>query len=387
MCASPLNFLRAGPPPPKVAFLSDALFFARSVPIAASASAVEAAAQAEVALEGLAPFPLAQLYYGTFWVPGAENALVFAAYRRRFSAEQAAEWGEAELVLPGFAAVLGAEVAPGTAVVLTSPDNLTVVQWDKSPVPVRVVSRLLAPEETEEERARARQALLDSLGGTGRVVEVAAPLTAAPAENDGALVFRAGTFVSRLAASAAAQLDVRDKAELSVLREARRRDVFLWRVAIGAVAALLLLAVGELAIVGAGKFWQQPRQAKVAAQNVRVDEIKKAHEFANRIEALSTKRLLPFEMIALLIEDNRKPPEISFVAVSASSQPSIYTLTIDAATTNMGQLSAYANTLRRLPMIQSVETRDEKTRNDGGTFRLIVTFKPDTLKPATSIAK
>lgn len=387
MCASPLNFLRAGPPPPKVAFLPDALFFARSVPIAAGATAVDAVAQAELALESLAPFPLAQLYYGTFWLPGSENALVFAAYRRRFSSEQVAAWGEAELVLPAFAAVLGAEIAPGTAVVLASPENLTVVQWGKSPVPIRVVSRLLSPEDTEEERTRARQALLDSLEGAGRVVEVAAPLTADPAENDGALVFRAGPFVSRIAAPAAAQLDVRDKAELSTLRDARRRNIFLWRLALGAVAALFLLGFGELAIVGARKFWQQPRQAKVVSQTARVEEIKKAHEFANRIEALSTKRLLPFEMIALLIEDNRKPPEISFVSVTASSQTSIYTLTIDAATTNMGQLSAYANTLRRLPMVQSVETRDEKTRNDGGTFRLIVTFKPDSLKPATSIAK
>ena len=121
MCASPLSFLRAGPPPPKVALLPDALFFTRAVPVAAGATPVEAAAQIELALESVAPFPLAQLYYGWFWTPGAEQALAFAAYRRRFTAEQTAAWVEAELVLPAFAALLGAEVGPATRLVAAAP--------------------------------------------------------------------------------------------------------------------------------------------------------------------------------------------------------------------------------------------------------------------------
>ncbi len=387
MCASPLSFLRAGPPPPRVAFLPDALFFARAVPGAAGATPAEAAAQAELALEGLAPFPLAQLYYGSFWVPGAETALVFAAYRRRFTAEQVVAWGEAELVLPQFAAALGAGGTAGTTVVLASPENLTAVQWDKSPVPVRVVSRPLPPETTDEDRLQARDEFVASLENAGRVTDVAAPLTADATGNDSAMVFRAGAFVSRLAGPTAAQLDVRDKAELAALRGAQRRDVFLWRLALGAAAALLFLAAGEFAIVGAKKFWQQGRQAKVAAQTATVNEIMKSQALANRIDELATKRLLPFEMLALLIEDNRKPAEITFVSVSTDSKAGIYTLFIDAATTTMGQLSTYTATLRKLPMIQSVETRDEKSKGDGGTFRLIVVFKPDTVKRADSIAQ
>ena len=38
MCASPLEFLRAGPPPPRVALLPDALFFSRTVPVLAEAA-------------------------------------------------------------------------------------------------------------------------------------------------------------------------------------------------------------------------------------------------------------------------------------------------------------------------------------------------------------
>jgi hypothetical protein len=51
--------------------LPDALFFTPSVPITKGASQAEAAAQVELALESLSPFPLAQLYYGWFWLAGA----------------------------------------------------------------------------------------------------------------------------------------------------------------------------------------------------------------------------------------------------------------------------------------------------------------------------
>ncbi|MBL9202585.1 MAG: hypothetical protein JNL39_18885 [Opitutaceae bacterium] len=367
--------------------LPDALFFARSVPIAAGATAAEATAQAELALEGLAPFPLAQLYHGTFWLPGAESALVFAAYRRRFTTEQTASWADAELVLPAFAAVLGGAVAPGSTVLLTAPDGVTAVQWEKSPVPSRVTSRPLDAALPDEERVRLVREFAGSLAGAGRVIEIAAPLAAESAGEEGAVEFRAGDFVSRLAAPAAAPLDVRDKAALAALRRSRQRDVLLWRAALGAAAALLLLGLGELGLIAGRKLWHQPRQARVAAQSATVGEIMKSQQLANRIDELATKRLLPFEMIAELTRDDRKPAEIQFDTATTDPKAGIYTIIIDARTTNMGQLSTYVATLRRLPMIQSVETRDERTRNDGGTFRLIVVFKPDQLKPADSIAQ
>src|SRR5687768_4177123 len=176
MCASPLSFLRAGPPPPKVALLSDALFFTRAIPVTAGASAAEAATQVELALEAASPFPLAQLYYGWFWVPGAERAFVFAAYRRRFTVEQTGDWQGAEVVLPAFATVMGAEVDAATTILLSSPDALTAVHWDRSPVPAKVMVRPLAPEAGDEERAKARDELLRAFDGSKKVIALDAAL-------------------------------------------------------------------------------------------------------------------------------------------------------------------------------------------------------------------
>ena len=81
MSVSLLKLLRSGPPPPRVVLLPDHRFFVRAVPVTEGAAAPEVANEVELALETLSPFPPAQLYYGYFWTPGADRALVFASYR------------------------------------------------------------------------------------------------------------------------------------------------------------------------------------------------------------------------------------------------------------------------------------------------------------------
>ncbi len=385
MCASPLSFLRAGPPPPKVAFLPDALFFIRAVPVAAGATPAAAAAQIELALESVAPFPLAQLYYGWFWGPGAEQALVFAAYRRRFTTEQTVAWAEAELVLPSFAALLGGEVAPATTVVLNSAKGLTAVHWEKVSVPARVLCRPLGPDATPEQHAQTRDDLVRDIGESKKLIDLDTPVVPEVAASDREVAFRSGDFVSRFSTAGAAALDVRDKAELAARRGARKRDLLLWRVTLGCAAALLLLVLGELALFG-GKKWNDTRLAKVRAQKPTVDKIMSSQDLANRIEELVTKRLLPFEMISILMEDAQLPPEIQFTRMVTATKTGLHTMTAEAKSSNVGQIGVYAARLRTLPMVQKAEPLIGQTRGESATFTLVVTFKPDTIKPAESIA-
>src|ERR1051326_8195866 len=205
MSASLIDFLRAGPPPPKVALLPDGSFFTRSLPIAAGATATEVSGQVELALEALSPFPLTQLYYGYYWKPGADRALAFAAYRRRFTTEQTEDWKNAELVLPTFAAVFGAEVAPATTIVLAAPEGFTAVHWTTGAGPGQVFFRPLSPEATDEEKARVREDLLRAVGGSKTVIDLPAPPAAEPAKSDTEIVFTSGSITSRLASSAIAR--------------------------------------------------------------------------------------------------------------------------------------------------------------------------------------
>lgn len=384
MCASPLSLLRSGPPPPRVALLPDALFFTRVLPISAGAGAAEAATQAELALEALSPFPLAQLYYGWFWRPGAENAFVFAAYRRRFTAEQTAEWGDAELVLPVSAALAGATVEPSTTVLTTSGEGLTALHWEKPQAPARILFRPLPPEPTDEDRARARDELVRAVGGSRKVIELDAPVTSDAGSNDREVVFRAGEVEARFPAPIAAALDVRDKGELAARRQARKRDVLLWRITLGCAAALLLLLVGEGALFGGG-FWQRGRIKLREFQQPRVDTIVAQEALARRIEELATNRLMPIEMLMILAgkDGSLKPPEIWFNLATTSSQNGIYSILVNATANNTNQVDVYARTLRGLPAIELVEIRNlNNARSDLTTFTLFVRFKPEALKPS-----
>jgi hypothetical protein len=385
MCASPLDFLRAGPPPPRAVILPDSVFFSRTIALPAGASRSEVVGQVGLALEALSPFPLAQLYYGYFLPDGADRALAFASYRRRFTAEQMAEWGGAEYVLPAFAAVLGCDPAAATTVVLAAAEGLTAVHWDQGPVPSVVLHRPLKPDATEDERALARAEIIRAAGEARTIVDAPSPPVARAGRSEGELAFEAGSLRSRFPAGVAAALDVRDKGDLAALARARRRGVLVWRVALGAVAACALFALGELALLGAG-FWQAARVAKVAAQRPTVARIMEEEDLAIRIDELSTKRLLPLEMISVVSPEvamPKNPPSIQFLRAMANAS-ALNTIEIEAQTNNAGEIAAYKTAIEQAPGCDRVEIRDQRTQNNVVSFRLIVTFKPGALAPASS---
>ena len=381
MCASPLSILRAGPPPPKVLLLPDALFFVRSVPVVvdpatdgAGDGASQVANQAELALEVASPFGLAQLYHGHFWLPGSDRAVVFAAYRRRFTAEQTSAWSGADIVLPTFAAILGGAVEPATTVLLSSAEGLTAVYWEKGPIPADVRFQPIPPEATDEERQLARNELLRGRESL-KIVDLADPPVAGPHRGDGEVVFSSGDFVSHMPAGSAHGLDVRDKGELAALRRSRARDVLLWRVGVGCVVLFVILALSELALFGGG-LWQQARRVKFNAQAPVVAGIMTRQEIADRINDLSTKRLLPIEMLRAV----NPQPQTSIILTRAFTT-GLYMLTTDAQTQNAGEIKAYQDRLEALPACASVVIKNQQSRDNLATFTLIVTFKPEALKP------
>ena len=385
MCASVFSALRSGPPPPKVAILPDSVFFSRTVSVPAGASKAEIVSQVGLALEAKSPFPLAQLYYGYYLPGGADQALAFASYRRRFTAEQMAEWGGADYVLPAFAALLGCDAGPATTVVLSAPEGLTAVHWDQGPVPSVVLFHPLAADATEADRAQARNDLIKAAGEARTVIDAPSPPAAQPPRSDGEIAFQAGPLRSHLTTEVAAALDVRDKGDLEALARSRHRGLLLWRTTIGALAACLIFALGELALLGAG-FWQSARVTKVGAQRPTVARIMEEEDLAVRIDELSTKRLLPLEMISVISPEvamPKNPPAIQFLRAMASAN-SLNTIQVEAQTNNPGEIAAYKTAIEQAPSCERVEIRDQRTQNSVVSFTLIVTFKPGVLTPASS---
>ncbi len=311
----------------KIVLLPDHAFFVRLVPLASGTADEAIPAQAELALEGLSPFPPAQLCYGWFHAPGSERLLVCAAYRRRFTVADAASWADADAVLPSFAAWLGLAPSEPLALLVAGPGFLTALGWNgQDAVPSVVATRPLADDATAEERASARAHLAAQLAGLPAPVEIGAPAGTESSAGDEVAVFSSGPFTSRLATAQLDALDVRDKVELVSRRRERERDLRLWRIFAGCLAALVLAIVLEVALQG-GRLWLRGRTALAAAQAPAAKAIETRRSLAARIDELSTRRLMPIRMLEIVNE--KRPRTIQFMRAATKE---LYTLEIEGRT-------------------------------------------------------
>jgi hypothetical protein len=384
MCASPLEILRAGPPPPRVVLLPDGLFFVRSIPIVLDGEGTEGqtheqqvASQVEFALEAASPFPLLNLYYGHYWLPGESYALIYASYRRRFSSDQTEVWSGSDLVCPTFIAAVALSAQPSTTVLLSSPEGLTAIHWSSHRVPNKVVFEPVVADATDEQKNEIKTRLLKNFESL-KVIEINTPIQAAWSSTEGEIDFTLNELTSTIHSAALKSADVRDKGELASLQKAKARDRILWNGVVAAVGCFALLAVCELILI-AGGFWQNTRKIKLNIQAPMVAEIMNRQEVANRINDLSTRRLLPIEMIQA-ISPKKKSYSIYFSSVATNG---LYGLTVEAQTPNATEIKNYENDLRGIPACQSVVIKNTQSRNNITTFTLVVTFAPNAIKPNT----
>ncbi|HRE83941.1 MAG TPA: hypothetical protein PLN52_23050 [Opitutaceae bacterium] len=361
-------------PSRRYVLLPDNRFFVRTISVTPGATATEVASQVELALETLSPFPLAQLFHGHFWRAGQSHALIFAAFKRRFTAEEMEEWAEADLVIPSFVSAIAWGPAPGTTVILSEETYLTAVHWgESSSIPTKVVTETLPPEADEASRNRVRDELVRALGGSVRLVELGLPLSLVRggSEDDRDFEFAVDQETARLDAGEFDAVDVRDKEELLARRKSKARDLLYWRLGLGLLTLLLLAALTEGALV-ATKYWQQTRRELVARQLPEVEKVMNNQAVTRRIEQFS-ESLKPFEMISVV---ENKPESIYFLSTEAREN----VLTIEAITRVASEVPAYEAALRAHPSLASVELSRQGERDGVTTFTLTVTFRPEALR-------
>jgi hypothetical protein len=356
-------------------FLPSGRFFLRLVPLAPD---LPAPAQAELAIEGLAPFPPAQLYWGCCVSPDRTSALVYAAHRRRFPAVEMTTWEQTDLVAPDVLPLLG--TAPGGAGlrVLVTETGLSGAAWNgQAGWPVAVHARDYGTAVTDDHRKEFAAELAARAGLPD------APVTflegEAKARRDGPGLFleffdKTGKVTGTTALAMADQdsLDVRDRTFLDQRWRDRRRGDLVWKVMLGglwAAAAAVALDLGAVTF----RLVDRALQARVAAQAPGVAKLETAHALASRMDDLTHKRLRFFEMITTVNES--RPASIQFSRTGTTGRNG---LEIEAYTSTADDVGVYETALRKHAALEKVEVRDLRARDGVTTFGLSLVFKTET---------
>ena len=365
------SLLPSAPPAASVPLARGDVFFTRRITLAEGEAA---AGQVSLAIEGLAPFPPEQLYFGHVASGDGRAALVFAAFRRRFDAAETETWEQAEFVTPEFVPLLVLKPANGDGIVLHVGENrITALAWragDDLPLVVLVREAGESDATTLVEDVRIRAALSAHVA----VTRVSGELALRPAGEDAHEVFLSDQARGVLPAIRLAGADVRDPEFLIERRRARRRDEWLWRGLLGAAALLALAAVIDLGTAGWG--WSTGRrEAKAASQKAAVSHTETAQALANRIAELNEKRLMPFEMLTLV--NPSRPDSVIFQRVVTRG---LLGLEVEAQATNAEDVGSYSNALKALPALAEVRTRVDGARDGVTRFVLSLDFKPEALR-------
>jgi hypothetical protein len=281
------------------------------------------------------------------------------------------------VVLPAFASCLGLAPAKPQALLVSGPDFLTVIGWDgRDAVPAMVRTRAIEADAPAGERSAVEAELTALLKDSSAPVIVAAPKETVSRIGDSGLEFSVGDFASRFDRAQLDAIDVRDKAELAARRRERARDFFLWRTFIGSVAAIAAAAVLQLSLQG-GRLWLKGQAFRASAQAPAVQKIETGHSLANRIEELSTVRLMPIRMMEIVNE--KRPRTICFLRVATKG---LYQLEIEGQTSTTPDVFNYQAALKDLPACDRVDVGQTTDRGGVTRFILTVTFKPEALRPA-----
>jgi len=365
------RFFPSAPPAPAVCLARGEVFFVRRI---ALVEGEPTAGQVSLAIEGLAPFPPEQLYYGHVASADGRAALVFAAFRRRFEALETEAWADAEFVTAELVPLLAVRPASGDGMVIhVGGKRITGLAWRAGDdLPQLVLVRSGGEEEAaafiEEVRSRA------GLSRQVEVLRVAGELTLRPAGEGGHEALVGDEVCGVLPGQRIGGGDVRDPDFLAERRRARLRDEWLWRGLLGAAALLALAAVIDL---GSGAWsWNSGRlEAKAASQKEAVAQTETAQVLANRIAELNEKRLMPFEMLTLV--NPSRPDTVIFQRVVTRG---LLGLEIEAQATNAEDVGTYSNALKALPALSQVRTRVDGARDGVTRFVLSLDFKAEALR-------
>lgn len=362
-------------------------FFVRRLDLPAGTPEAEVPGFVALQLEELSPFPLEQLYHGHLRAHDGSAVLVYAAYRRRFPAEQTLVWADAQYVMPDFAPALRLRFNSSTVVLLRSDSALTALYFEGGrELPVRVASRLVAADAPPDAFEHVREtvcALVDA--GTAHQVRLRSD-TVPETRSKGLQIFLSpedhgtGSEVF-LPADECWAMDVRDPAFVAEQRKRLGFDLVLWRIVLGAAAALAVLLLGE-GLLFAGKGYTSWLRHRIEQRAAEVASIKDRDAAATRLEDFGRNGVQPFDMLRAV--GSVKPAS---VWLNRSTAKGATVLEIDGSAGDLASINAYETAIRAVPSVKNVEVRRANASSGGSTFSFAITFNAGSFNRDAAVAQ
>ncbi|MEX2382796.1 MAG: hypothetical protein WD490_10460 [Opitutales bacterium] len=364
-------------------------FFTKVLDLPPGLEEKEIASFIEISLEELSPFPLNQIFYGTYRPGNSQRVLLFAAYRKRFPAGNTEQWGKARWVAPDFISLLGADSSQARILFLIGADSLTGIHFDgKDPVPVQVATRHIGTDADTAKVENEKEIILKRLQNGASSLPPAHTLQhpRVSASHKGKIYFAHDPFPGEkppatdfsLNRALVASLDVRDKAFLQEKAAADRKDILVWRAFASLSLLLILLLVAEGGLFAFNSHLANQQQLAEEQTEV-VAKIEEQTDLAHRLEELGESQLLPFEMLAILNE--LRPRSIHFTRTQTVE---LNGLQVEAATENTGDVNNYETALMNSGKFERVEIHNQNLRDGRTTFTLVTTFQNGALREFAS---
>ena len=361
-------------------------FFTDTVPLAPGTAAREIPALAALALEQESPFGAEQLASGHYDAPAAGGLVVFAALRRKFAAVQE-NWAKAGFVLPDFATWLPRGTAQPCIVVLETPEAVTALEYAaSSALPQRIVSRPVPAEPAGAEGvALAREQVLARIGPGGRRVR-RYRLADPPCTVKGSRYhfhWEALDFVPEKSVEAGAfapaqlwAMDLREPEFLLVKRRDFQWNRLAWGALVGLGIAAGCLILAEAGLLGT-QVWLRSRQTRIDQQIPAARQVETNHDIVERLSGYIDRKPQPLEQLAYV--NDLRPRSIYFTKVSIEAGGQ---MVIEGSTAALAEVNEFEASLKRSGGFTSVEQKNTRAREGGGTFQLALVFHSGALAKA-----
>lgn len=354
------------------------VFFCRRIEIPVDVADDERESYLQLQMEGMSPFPLEHLQFGSCIDQAKRFAFLYSGYRRSFDGAEVNEWVNREVVIPEFSiGLLAGKADIGTPLLILSEQSISFFEFDDlSELPcclesfprTRLEDGSFRPDEEELDDVKSK------LGER--------------ATNSAMRIWKSNTSIAieqkkfRLEASESGRpiavyvdretlwrMDLRDPASIELAKQEEQRNVIVWRLTLGLAATLALLIFGDL-IWFAERAYVNMREEWNREQSPIVENIISQQITINELLSFRDSDLMPFDMLVAIQPFLTESVWFTKVETNGTNSLKVY-----ANATSNGQVNQFKTRLEQFAKIETVELQDIQSRPGGATFTAFLNFK------------